>query len=155
MKYLIEINNLSKSPLRKAFFEGIFSETCKKAGVKFPKNKVISLSIALVGAKEIKEINRKYRKINKATDVLSFAEYKTLAEIAKKSGSGSEKELFLGELILCYDDIVAYARKEKLVVREEVAKVISHGILHLLGFKHGSKMFSIQNSIIPTQKVNK
>jgi probable rRNA maturation factor len=55
--------------------------------------------------------------------------------------------LFLGELILCYDDIRQYADKEGVKVKKELAKVISHGILHLLGFEHGERMFSLQKEV--------
>ena len=56
-------------------------------------------------------------------------------------------ELFLGELILCYDDIKEYAENESLELKEELSKVVAHGILHLLGFEHGEKMFAIQNKV--------
>jgi rRNA maturation RNase YbeY len=58
-----------------------------------------------------------------------------------------DEELFLGELILCYDDIKEYAQKEELDLEKEFAKVVSHGILHLLGFEHGEKMFAIEQSV--------
>ena len=57
------------------------------------------------------------------------------------------KEIFLGEIILCYDDIKAYARKNGLSVKKELTRVFLHGILHLLGFRHGKAMFALQNKL--------
>jgi probable rRNA maturation factor len=143
MKLSIEINNLTKNRLDKKFIIFVARETIKKSKINFLLKKNISLGLAIVGKREIKKLNRRYRKINKVTDILSFAFYKNIKEIKKVR----EKTIFLGELILCYDDIKNYAGKKGINLREELARVISHGILHLLGVKHGKIMFVIQNII--------
>lgn len=143
MELSVEINNIAKSPVRNDFFAAVAKETIKKSREKKLGNKKISISIALVGEKKIKEINKIYRKKNEITDVLSFSEYPNPKELAR----AKEKNLFLGELIICYDDIRKHVRRQKIKTREELARVISHGTLHLLGFKHGEKMFAIQNMI--------
>ncbi len=141
MKVSLEINNLSKSPIKKAFFKVVAKNTLENSGYKFLKNKNISVSLAVVGKAEIKKLNKNYRKKNESTDVLSFAEYRNTEEIRRSNG----KEIFLGELILCYDDIKEYAKKRGLVLERELAVVFAHGLLHLLGFRHGKKMFEIQD----------
>lgn len=143
MKFNLEINNKSKSPLTKTFLKKIIEKTLQEIDWDFLQKKNISLSLALVGKDEMKAINKQYRKINLTTDILSFAEYESEKEIKKSD----EKNLFLGELILCYDDIKEYSRKEQLDLKEESIRVISHGVLHLLGMDHGKKMFAIQNKI--------
>lgn len=141
MKINLEINNLAKSPIKKAFFEAVVKKTVENSGYKFLKNKSISISLAVVGKAEIKKINKIYRKKNESTDVLSFAEYKNIGEIRGMR----DRDIFLGELILCYDDIKEYGRKKGLNLKRETGTVVSHGILHLLGMRHGKKMFGIQN----------
>jgi len=143
MKLNLEINNKSRSPLKKSFFEKVIKKTLAEVGWDFLQEKVLSLSLAVVGKEEMREINKKYRKINAATDILSFAEYKSEKEMKKSK----DKELFLGELILCYDDIREYSKKEKLNLKEESVRVVSHGTLHLTGMRHGKKMFFIQDKI--------
>lgn len=143
MKLNLEINNKSRSPLKKSFFEKVIKKTLTEVGWDFLQEKIISLSLALIEKEEMREINKKYRKINAVTDVLSFAEYKSEKEIKKSR----DKELFLGELILCYDDIKEYVKKEKLNLKEESVRVVSHGVLHLMGMRHGKKMFFIQDKI--------
>jgi probable rRNA maturation factor len=143
MKINLEINNLTKIPIKKAFFKNVAKKTLENSGYDFLKNKNISISLAIVEKTEIKRLNKSYRKKNETTDVLSFAEYRNIGEIRRTK----DKEIFLGELILCYDDIKEYARKYGLNLKKETGKVISHGILHLLGFRHGKKMFDVQKNV--------
>ncbi len=143
MKINLEINNKSKSPLTKAFLNEIVKKTLSEVDWDFLQKKAISLSLALVKKAEMRAINKKYRQVDAVTDILSFAEYKDEKEMKKSK----EKELFLGELILCYDDIKEYAKREKLNLKEESVRVVSHGVLHLLGMPHGKKMFAIQGKV--------
>jgi len=139
----LEINNKSKSPIEKDFIYKVVRKSLDYFGFSFLENKKIALSIALVNAAEIRSLNKKFRKVDKTTDVLSFAEYEDTKSLKKEK----KQELFLGELILCYNDIASYAKKKKMKIKNELAEVISHGVLHLLGFEHGDKMFEIQKEI--------
>lgn len=148
----LEINNTAKSPVRKKLLEEAVKKTLAKSGLDFLKRKNITLSIAIVSPREIKKLNKIYRKVDAATDVLSFAEYKNAAAIKKavdnRLRQPADGGVFLGELILCYTDIREYARKNKTGLAKELADVVSHGVLHLLGMKHGKKMFAIQEKIV-------
>jgi probable rRNA maturation factor len=143
MKVLVEINNLSTCRIREDFFVGVIGKTLKLSGYDFLRAKNVLVSVALVRPEEIKKLNKKYRKINAVTDVLSFAEYKSRRSLEKIG----DKNIFLGELILCYNDIKEYAQMNKKPVKQELAKVVSHGLLHLLGFSHGSRMFRLQDTV--------
>jgi probable rRNA maturation factor len=91
------------------------------------KNKILgkkySLSIACVDEKTSKELNRKYRKINKATNILSFPLHKDV-----------------GEIILCEAVIKREAKKFSKTFPEFLGFLVIHGMLHLKGHKHGKKM---------------
>lgn len=139
----IEINNKAKSPIKDTFFSAVARKTLAEIKLAFLENKEISVSVAIVSEKEIQKLNKKWRKIDQSTDVLSFPEYPSLKEIKKQN----ETELFLGEIILCYDDIKKYALSEKLELKKELAKAFAHSILHLLGFQHGKTMFACQEKI--------
>jgi probable rRNA maturation factor len=143
MKLNLEVNNKSKSSFSRSSINEVVKKTLNKVGFVFLRNKKISLSLAFVSEKEIKEINKKFRKINKTTDVLSFAEFEDSKSLKKEKS----EEIFLGEIILCYNYIRDYAKKNKIKVKTELAEVISHGVLHLLGFKHGDEMFKIQKEV--------
>jgi probable rRNA maturation factor len=146
MKVLVEINNLSTCRIREDFFIKTIKETLKRSGYDFLRAKNVSLSIALLRPAEIKKLNKAYRQKDAVTDVLSFCEYKSQVALEKVR----DKTIFLGELVLCYNDIKEYARQSGKDVKQELAKVVSHGLLHLLGFRHGRSMFSLQDLVAGT-----
>lgn len=139
----IEFNGLSKSPLKKKSLEKIAEVTIARSGLLDARKKNISLSFANVSEGEMRKLNNTYRKKNMPTDVLSFPEFKG----RDRTKGFVDKEVFLGEVILCYNNIEKYCQKNKVDLKKETAKVVSHGVLHLLGFRHGKKMFEIQEII--------
>src|SRR3989338_665753 len=85
--------------------------------------KQYSLSIAYVSERKSREINKTYRKKDKATNVLSFS-------LRKNEG----------ELILCPSVIKRETKKFGRNFRELSVFLVIHGMLHLKGMKHGSRM---------------
>jgi probable rRNA maturation factor len=150
MKINLEVNNTTESPVENNFFLAVAEETFAEVSLDFLEKKEIGISLALVAPEEIKKLNNEYRKYDSVTDILSFPEYGSTDEL-KKASQKEGGEVFLGELILCYDDIKEYSQKEKYPpvggLEKELAKVVAHGILHLLGFEHGEKMFALQQSV--------
>ena len=145
MKLSLEINNTNKSPVKKAFIKKVVLKTLERSAYAELSRKNLSLSIALVGEEEICRINEVYRQKDHATDVLSFCEY----EDAEQLKNSAESELFLGELILCYNYIKRLwdDKSGGETLEKELAEIIAHGVLHLLGFQHGRKMFDLQASV--------
>jgi probable rRNA maturation factor len=80
-----------------------------------------SITIRIAQLNEAKQLNFTYRKINKATNVLSFL-------IASKP--------LVGDIILCHDIIKTEAKEQKKKLRDHYAHLIIHGCLHLLGYDH-------------------
>jgi|WetSurMetagenome_2_1015567.scaffolds.fasta_scaffold650549_2 probable rRNA maturation factor len=150
-KIIVEFYNKEKSPLRKPFLYKIAKIVFEETGLLQCDNDKISISFANVSEGEIRKLNASYRKINKVTDVLSFSEPKR----TKHSDALVTKNLFLGEVVLCYNNIVKYAKRYKLDIWEELSEVTAHGVLHLLGYKHGQKMFGIQKKIKNYEKTRK
>ena len=93
--------------------------------ISFVKNKKINFSIQLAGNKEIKLLNKKFRKKSKSTDVLSFP-YNKLNTLKKLK----KKDIYLGDIILNYYKI------KKKNFKENFNKLWIHGFLHLVGHKH-------------------
>lgn len=114
---MIEVNNLTRQKI-----DGNFLKRVAKIALKGENSKVADLSIALVPEKEIKKLNKKYRKENKPTDVLSF--------------EASEFDLSLGEVVICPERVKEDAREFGTTFKKELALVLIHGILHLLGYDH-------------------
>lgn len=145
MKLNLEINNTDKSPVKKTFIRKVVTKTLEKSDYSELAKKSLNLSLAWICEAEIAKLNKLYRKKKRATDVLSFCEFEN-AEKLKKS---TEAELFLGELILCYNYIKESARNctSENDLQKELARIIAHGVLHLLAFSHGKKMFAIQDDV--------
>lgn len=143
MRINLEINNKTKSPIEKIDFKEIAKRSIQESGFNFLDKKNFEISLAFISEKEIQDINRNFRKKNESTDILSFSECSKEEQLK----NNKDKEMFLGELLMCYDNIVKYSKKHNLSLEKELIKVFSHGILHLLGFKHGKKMSSISNEI--------
>jgi probable rRNA maturation factor len=114
---MVEINNLSGKygKLDKNFIKKTVRDVLKGEKVKTGKE----ISIAIVDSPEIRKLNRKYRKKNKATDVLSFGKI------------GEE----ISEVVICPEEV----RKNGKNFKKELAEVVIHGILHLLGYEHDGK----------------
>lgn len=140
MKITIEFNNLAKAPLKKGFFAAVAGNIFQEPDWNFLEKKNIIISVAVVGEGEMRRLNNQYRHKDSVTDVLSFAEFEKTANIKEVK----DKEIYLGELTLCHEDIKKYARAEKKDLKKELAAVCAHGVLHLLGLRHGKKMFALQ-----------
>jgi len=84
------------------------------------------LSVALVGDREMRPLNAKYRKKNKTTDVLSFP-----ADPALPAQAG-----LLGDVIISVEQAKRQARDRKTSLEIEMVTLLIHGILHLLGYDH-------------------
>jgi len=95
------------------------------------KNKAIFFNLLLSKDNEIRKLNKKFRKKNKTTDVLSFPFYskKKLNLKLKK-----EKEIFLGDVIVNLNKIKN--KKNELISIFEFNKLWVHGFVHLLGHDH-------------------
>ena len=95
------------------------------------KKKNFFCTLLLSNNKEIKLLNKKFRKKNKATDVLSFP-FQTKLELKKKLKK--EKEIYLGDIIINLNDI-----KNKKVLKNfkfEFDRLWIHGLVHLFGHDH-------------------
>ena len=144
MSITIELNKKVTCPVSRLFFSGLAQETYHRNKLlSFLKKKNLNVSIAIIGKKEMQKLNKTWRGIDQPTDVLSFAEY-SWGKLKKVK----EKDIFLGEMILCFSDISAYAKKTKRSVRQELAEVAIHGFLHLTGLDHGEKMFQLQKETL-------
>ena len=112
---MIEINNLTNIKVDKIFVKNVLREVLRREKGKG------NVSVAFVDSNRIKELNNKYRQKNKATNVLSF-----------------EGIQGLGEIIICPEKIGKSNIKTNILFKKELAKVLIHGILHLLGYDHES-----------------
>lgn len=110
---MIEVTNKTKS---KIDFTWVKELAEKFLGSQKEKR---DASIVFVGEARMRQLNKRYRKIDAATDVLAF------------SGDSD----FLGEVIICHKQVARQGKIFKTGTRRELALVLVHGLLHLLGYE--------------------
>ncbi|MDI6591708.1 MAG: rRNA maturation RNase YbeY [Patescibacteria group bacterium] len=125
---MIEINNLTTNPIDEEFLKKIAQKVLKE------EKKEADLSIALIGQGRIRKINKRYRGKNRVTDVLAFPETKVLLENFKVGPL--QKIPSLGEIVICLREVKKNAKRYGSSFEKELARVLIHGILHLLGYNH-------------------
>jgi len=99
------------------------------------------VSGTVVDDKEIQEINKTYRNIDKATDVLSFPmyEYEKAADFDNLDDSAfnpESGELLLGDIVISAEKVTAQAKEYGHSKEREFAFLLVHSMLHLLGYDH-------------------
>jgi probable rRNA maturation factor len=109
----LEINNLTKDRIDKKFLEKIAKKTLKSL-----KTKLAEISLVFVSDIRMKSLNRKYRGRNRVTDILAF-DY--------------------GEIIICLPQAKRQAKKIGHSLKKELAILLIHGILHLVGYDDETK----------------
>ena len=82
-----------------------------------------SATIAFVSDNRMRELNRQFRGIDKATDVLSFP-------------ADGPDEANLGDIAISAETAATQAKENGLSFDEEIAQLILHGLLHLSGYDH-------------------
>jgi probable rRNA maturation factor len=91
----------------------------------------LDLDIILVKDEFIRQLNKNFRRKDKVTDVLSFG-----MEEGKKIGLELN---YLGDVYVCLDQAKRQAKEYEIPFVEEVYRLVTHGILHLLGYEHKTK----------------
>ena len=126
-----------------------FKKICKA----FPKkyqflNKKVTFTVLLSNNKNIKKLNKVFRKKNKSTDILSFPSDKKIKIL---------KNTYLGDIIISYNYIDKPRSQDLKSFKEKIIKIFIHGFLHLIGFDHKKnkdyyKMLREENYLLESVK---
>ncbi len=108
---MLEITNLTKAKI-----ETKFLQQAARAAFAFLDWSDAQISLVLVDEAKILEINKKYRRKNKVTDVLSFED--------------------LNEIFICLPQAERQSKLLKTTVKNELTRLLVHGIVHLKGYDH-------------------
>tara|TARA_Y100001970_G_scaffold38736_1_gene47713 strand:- start:146 stop:622 length:477 start_codon:yes stop_codon:yes gene_type:complete len=88
------------------------------------------VSVLLTNDEEIRELNKKYRKIDKPTNVLSFS---------ITSDTIVNELRMIGDIVISKEKISSEAKDQNKKFNDHLAHIVIHGFLHLLNFTHDSK----------------
>lgn len=90
----------------------------------------IEVSVAVIGSRKMRGLNKKYRDIDKSTNVLSFSQTEGDATLQPPD------RLYLGDIVLCYPKIVEECARENQLIDDRICELTEHSLMHLLGYHH-------------------
>ena len=126
--------------------EELFNKVCKNFPKKFKFiNKKVYLTLLLSNNQKIKILNKKFRKKNKPTDILSFPFEKKIS---------NKKEIYLGDIIISFNYMNNPKNLDKDNFKKKTIKIFIHGFLHLLGYDH-HKNKDFENMLKEEKKIFK
>lgn len=130
--------------------EEIINNSCLK-GYEY---KTLSFDIVFCDNEKIHEINRDYRDKDRPTDVITFALF---ADSEREERFIFDDEINLGEILISLDKTEEQAQNNNHSFGDELFFLISHGIMHLLGFDHLTENdleYMLENQQKSMEKVN-
>ncbi len=103
------------------------------------------ICIVFVSDRKMRELNRQFRNIDKTTDVLSFP--------ARETDAPNPEEQFLGDVVVSIEAAQRQAEEYGESLDEEITRLLTHGVLHCLGYDHQTKtdekrMMTKQNAVL-------
>lgn len=99
-------------------------------------NSKLYITITLTNPENIKEINKQYRNIERATDVLSFPMFEKDELEQKIQNEDFEYPDVLGDIIISIEKVEEQAKEYEHSFERELSYMIVHGFYHLMGYDH-------------------
>lgn len=129
----VEIKGDSRYPVDKAAIRQRISDVLLRHRVSGP----VLVSVAIVGDRKMRALNKHYRQKDYSTDVLSFPTYDPTQPMEDGGFEHADEiGLALGDIIVAYPQAVKIAAQKNRFLDEIVCDLIEHGLLHLLGIHH-------------------
>ncbi len=105
-------------------------ETIIKTLLRQNISSAVEVSVAVIGNRKMKALNKKYRGIDAPTNVLSFSQ--TEGEVTVLPPD----TLYLGDIVLCYPKVIEECARDNSLIDDRVNELVEHSLMHLLGFHH-------------------
>jgi probable rRNA maturation factor len=96
----------------------------------------VELGLLIASGERVRQLNRDYLGRDEPTDVLAFSAGEEVGGDLSPFVPPPDGVLHLGEVIISYPQAVVQAEEYKHSVKREIAVLIIHGVLHLLGYEH-------------------
>ena len=122
------------------------------------ENSKLYITITLTNSENIRKINKEYRNIDKATDVLSFPMYEKEELEEKIAKQHYEHEDVLGDIVISIEKVEEQAKEYGHSFERELSYMLVHGFYHLMGYDHieeedKKKMRPKEEKILNTLKI--
>lgn len=100
------------------------------------ENSKLYITVTLTTPDNIKKINKQYRGLDKATDVLSFPMFEKEELVQKIEKKDYNHEDVLGDIIISIERVKEQAKEYNHSFERELSYMIVHGFYHLMGYDH-------------------
>ena len=119
----------------------------------------LEVNLVIVSPDTIKEMNNKYRQVDRVTDVLSFPMLNNLNEINSECDA-TFGEVNIGDIYICRERATEQAQEYNHSIKREICFLALHGLLHLLGYDHIAPkdeqiMFPLQDRILQMAEITR
>jgi probable rRNA maturation factor len=108
-----------------------YQSTCRSLG-KTPN----VLALRFCDDQEMRVVQKKFRKLDRTTDVLSFPSKESRERIKIHALMSAKQDTSLGDLLISLPAVERGAKRVRRTFKKELVEVMIHGTLHLLGFDH-------------------
>jgi probable rRNA maturation factor len=129
----ISVEQKLKISLEENWLQRIAVRTLEAEGILSPAE----MGLVITDSKTIQKLNRTYRREDKPTDVLAFHMIPGTSQESELRFVGPPDGVHhLGEVVISYPQAVQQAQEQGHGIAQELALLIVHGVLHLLGYDH-------------------
>ncbi len=111
----------------------VLMQCFKEEGIEESK---LGITVTLTTPSNIQKINKEYRGIDKATDVLSFPMFEKDELVQKIQKKDFILEDILGDIIICIKRVEEQAEEYEHSFERELSYMLVHGFYHLMGYDH-------------------
>lgn len=116
----------SRYKVNRKRIKSALSQVCEENKIQ----SMIEVSVAIVGDRKMKLLNKKYRDKEGTTNILSFP------LVEGESSKLPNDVTRLGDIVISYPMVIKEASRDEVLVDEKVEELVRHGMLHLLGLHH-------------------
>ena len=137
----MEINILIEEGLEEYLGVSWLQSVAEQALVTQGADSRLELGLVITNQERVQQLNRSYLGKDEPTDVLAFSMLPEPLATGESEASSPfvpppDGVLHLGEVIVSYPQAVIQAEEHQHSVKREIAILIIHGVLHLLGYEH-------------------
>ena len=132
----MEINVLIDEGLGGCLEESWLQSVAEQVLVAQEADASVEMGLVIATQERVRQLNKSYRGKDEPTDVLAFSAMEEIGADFPPFVQPPDGVLHLGEVIISYPQAVAQAEEHQHSIKREIAILIIHGILHLLGYEH-------------------
>ena len=135
-KYEIVYKDIKEEPTYEAIVKKVFDKCFEEENL---QNSKLYITVTFTNSENIRKINKQYRNIDKATDVLSFPLYEKQELDKKIEQQEFLHEDVLGDVVISIEKVEEQAKEYGHSFERELSYMLVHGFYHLMGYDHIEK----------------